>query len=48
MGCGAKNSVTSRDLHVLVYEATEAVSSQWPDVRVGGRGDVARGRVLIE
>ena len=45
---GAENSVTSRDLHVLVYQAAEAVSSQWPDDLVGGRGSVACGRVLVE
>jgi hypothetical protein len=38
---GAGNSVTSCDLHVLVCEATESISSQWPclirrtDVPVG-------------
>jgi hypothetical protein len=33
---GAKNSV--RDLHVLVFQAMEAVSSQWPGDGAGGPG----------
>jgi hypothetical protein len=31
-----------------VYEAAEPVTSQRPDVRRGGRGSAAGGRVLIE
>ena len=45
---GAENSVKSCDLHVLVYETAEPVSSQRPDGRCAGRGSVAGGRVLIE
>ena len=33
---GAENSVTSRDLHVLVDETAEPVASQRPDDRSGG------------
>ena len=43
-----RTRVTSCDLHVLVNEAAEPVSSQWPDGRAGGRGSAACGRVLIE
>jgi hypothetical protein len=35
---GAENPVTSRDLHVLVYEAAESTSSQWVDGRAGACG----------
>jgi hypothetical protein len=45
---GAENSVTSCDLQILVYETTEAISSQRPNGRPGGRGSVACGRVLME
>ncbi len=38
----------SCDLHVLVYQATEAVSSRRPDGRFAGQGDWSAGRVLIE
>ncbi|GAA3082839.1 hypothetical protein GCM10010464_53640 [Pseudonocardia yunnanensis] len=41
---GAENSVTLCDLQILVYETTEAVSSQRPNGRSGGRGSVAGGR----
>ena len=37
-GVGAENAVTSCDLHVLLYETTEPVSSQGPEAaqeRVG-------------
>ena len=44
---GAGNSVTSRDLHVLVYEAAEPIASQRPN-RCGKRGSAACGRVLME
>jgi hypothetical protein len=47
-GVGAENSVTSGDLHILVYETAEPVSSQRPDGRCAGWGSVASGRVLIE
>jgi hypothetical protein len=40
---GAGNSVTSRDLQILVQEAAEAVSSQRPDCRAGGRRSAACG-----
>ena len=33
--CGAENSVTSCNLHVLVYEAVEPVSSQRSDCCAG-------------
>jgi len=42
----AEDSVPSRELQVLVYETTEAISSQWPNGRSGSRG--VRRRVLIE
>jgi hypothetical protein len=45
---GADNSVTSCDLHVLVYEAAESISSQLLDGRSGGRGSAACGRLLTE
>jgi hypothetical protein len=45
---GAENPVTSCDLHVLVYEAAEAISSQWPNGRSGARGSATGGRVLIQ
>lgn len=35
---GAENPVISWDLHVLVYETAESVSSQWPDGRSEGGG----------
>jgi hypothetical protein len=45
---GAENSVTSCDLQILVYETTEAISSQWPNGRSGGWGSASGGRLLIE
>jgi hypothetical protein len=45
---GAENSVRSCDLHILVYEATEPVSSQRPKNRCGWRGSVGGGRVLTK
>lgn len=45
---GAENPVTSRDLHVFVYEAAEAISSQRPNGRLGGRRSAARRRELME
>src|ERR671920_1428079 len=45
---GAENPATSRDLQILVYEAAEAISSQRPDGRSGGRGSAAYGRMLGE
>jgi hypothetical protein len=32
---GAENPVTSCDLHILMYQTTEPVSSQRPDGRAG-------------
>ena len=45
---GAENSIRSCDLHILVYEATEPVSSQRPKNRCGWRGSVGGGRVLTK
>ena len=45
---GAENTVMSCDLHVLVYETAEPVSSQRPDGRCGGRGSSVGGRLLSE
>ena len=45
---GADNSVTSCDLHVLVDEAAEPVSSERSDDRSGGLRGTAVGRVLME
>jgi hypothetical protein len=45
---GAGNSVTSRYLHVLVYEAAEPISPQRPNGRCGEQGSAARGRALME
>ena len=43
---GADNSVTSCDVHILVHEAAEPISSERPNNRFGGRGSAAGGRVL--
>jgi hypothetical protein len=45
---GAENSVTSRDLHVLVYETTEAISPRRPNGRVEQWASAACGRMLAE
>jgi hypothetical protein len=45
---GAENSVTSCDLHVLVDEATEPVSSDRPNGCPGTWGSAARGRALMQ
>ena len=45
---GAENAVTSCDLHVLVHETAESVSSQQPNRRTGGWGSAACGRVLMQ
>ena len=45
---GAENSVTSCDLHVLVDEATERVSSDRPNGCPGMWGSAARGRALMQ
>ena len=47
-GVGAENPVTSCDVHVLIYESAESVSSQRPDCRAGGWGSGACRRVLVE
>jgi hypothetical protein len=44
----AENHVTSCDLHVLVQEAAEPVSSLGPDRRAEGCGSAACGRVRTE
>jgi hypothetical protein len=45
---GAEYPVASRDLHVLMYEAAESVSSQRLDGCSGQRGGGACGRVLMQ
>ena len=45
---GAENSVTSRDLHVLVDETAEPVASQRPNNCPGGWWGEVRGRALIK
>ena len=45
---GAENPVISCDLHILVYEAAESVSSQQPNRGTGGWGSAACGRVLMQ
>ena len=45
---GAENPVTSCDLHVLVDEAAEPVSSERPDGRAGTWRSAACGRALIQ
>jgi len=45
---GAENSVTSRDLHVLVDQTTEPVASQRPNDGSGGWWGTARGRAVIQ
>src|SRR5262245_46984895 len=45
---GAENRVTSGDLHVLVDEAAEPVTSQHADGRPRTWRDAARGRALIQ
>lgn len=44
---GAENPVASRDLHVLMYEAAESVSSERLDGCFSSRGSGACGRVLL-
>jgi len=44
----AENPVASRDLHVLVEEATESVSSEHADGRAGRSSGVANGRALLQ
>jgi hypothetical protein len=43
---GAENAVTSCDLHVLVYEAAESISSQRPERCSGRWGSGACGYAL--
>ena len=45
---GAENSVRSCDLHILVYEATEPISSQRPKNRCGVRRSAGGGRALTK
>ena len=45
---GAGNPVTSRDLHVLVEEAAEPVSSEHVDRWPGGSRGVVHGRALMQ
>jgi hypothetical protein len=45
---GAENPVTSCDVHVLVEEAAEPVSSERADGCARTRGSAGCGRVLIE
>ena len=47
-GVGAGNPVTSRDLHVLVEEAAEPVSSEHVDRWPGGSRAVVHGRALMQ
>ena len=47
-GVGAENSVRSCDLHILVYEATEPISSQRPKNRCGVRRSAGGGRALTK
>jgi hypothetical protein len=44
---GAENPVLSCDLDILVDEAAESVSSQWPDDRCGSWSSAALGRALL-
>src|SRR5215203_4132616 len=45
---GAENAVTSCDLHVLVYQAAESISSQRSERRCGRWGSGACGRLLMQ
>jgi hypothetical protein len=45
---GAGNAVTSCDLHVLVHETAEPVTSEGLDGRGGRWGSATGGRVLIK
>src|SRR5215213_5068260 len=45
---GAENAVTSCDLHILVYQAAESISSQRPDCSCGRWGSGACGRLLMQ
>ena len=45
---GAENPVTSRDLHILVYEASESISSERPGSGTGAWGSGTRGRPLMQ
>jgi hypothetical protein len=47
-GVGAENAVTSCDLHILVYQAAESISSQRPDGSSGRWGSGACGRLLMQ
>jgi len=45
---GAENAVMSCDLHILVYQAAESISSQRPEWRSGRWGSGACGRLLMQ
>jgi hypothetical protein len=45
---GAENSVRSCDLHILVYEATEPISSLRPKNRCGVRRSAGGGMALTK
>jgi uncharacterized protein YndB with AHSA1/START domain len=47
-GVGAENPVTSRDVHVLVEEAAEPLSSEHVNGRAGGSRGVVHGRALVQ
>src|SRR3954447_19578810 len=44
---GAENAVTVCDLHILVYQAAESISSQRPECCSGRWGSGACGRLLM-
>ena len=48
MPVSAGNTDTSCDLHVLVHEAAESISSQRPECSTGRWGSGACGRLLIQ
>ena len=45
---GARNPVTSCDVHILVHQAAKSVASEGADDRPEGRGSAAGGWVLIK
>ena len=47
-GVGAENPVTSCDLHVLVYQAAESISSHRPECSSRRWGSGACGRLLMQ
>jgi hypothetical protein len=46
--CGCREPCTSCDVHLLVYQAAEPISSQWPNRRSGGRGSSLCSRVAVD